>query len=80
MASCNGRAAEIKGLEEAHRVYRICLFDCGAVVPAVELFSAQNDEQAVAFARSINPSAEREVWDWHRLVAHLPAAPEGVSV
>ena len=59
------------------RMYRICLFKPGAVVPSVELFSAHGDEQAIEFASSIDPSAEREVWDLHRLVAQLPAGRGG---
>jgi len=64
------------------RLYRICLFDPGAVVPRVQLISAAGDEQVVAIAVGIDPSAEREVWDRHRLVAYLPAgtAAENPSI
>ena len=55
------------------RIYRVCLFEPGAVVPKVQLMSATSDEQAVALASTIDPSAEREVWDRHRLVAQIPA-------
>ena len=55
------------------RIYRVCLFEPGAVVPKVQLMSAANDEQAIALASGLEPSAEREVWDRHRLVAQIPA-------
>jgi hypothetical protein len=55
------------------RIYRVCLFEPGAVVPKVQLMSATSDEQAIALASTIDPSAEREVWDRHRLVAQIPA-------
>jgi len=55
------------------RIYRVCLFEPGAVVPKVQLMSATSDEQAVALASTIDPSTEREVWDRHRLVAQIPA-------
>lgn len=53
------------------RLYRICLFERGAVVPRVQLISAPGDEQAIALANGIDPSAEREIWERHRLVAHF---------
>ena len=56
------------------RLYRLCLFDRGAVVPRVQLISATGDEQAIALANGIDPTAEREIWDRHRLVAHLRPA------
>lgn len=59
-----------RSLEE--RLYRICLFEPGAVVPRVQLISASDDEQVIAMASRIDPSADREVWDRHRLVAHIP--------
>jgi len=59
------------------------MFDPGAVVPRVQLISAAGDEQVVALAIGIEPSAEREVWDRHRLVAYLPsgatAEPQAVD-
>jgi hypothetical protein len=56
------------------RLYRLCMFEPGGVVPRVQLFSATGDEQAIAFASVIDPWAAREVWDRHRLVAQLPAS------
>ena len=53
------------------RVYCVCLFPRGAVVPTVKLVEAANDAEAVRLATVINPSGEREVWDHHRLVARL---------
>ncbi|MFL6758249.1 MAG: hypothetical protein ACJ8E4_03985 [Sphingomicrobium sp.] len=55
------------------RIYRVCLFEPGAVVPKVQLMSATNDEQAITLASTLEPSAEREVWERHRLVAEIPA-------
>lgn len=55
------------------RLYRICLFDPGAVVPRVHLVSASDDENIIALAAGIDPMLEREVWDRHRLVVQIPA-------
>ena len=55
------------------RLYRICLFDPGAVVPRVQLVSASDDEHVIALAAGIDPMLEREVWDRHRLVVQIPA-------
>jgi hypothetical protein len=50
------------------------MFKPGAVVPEVKLIDAACDEHAVAIARTINPAAELEVWDRHRLVRHFQSA------
>lgn len=55
------------------RLYRICLFNPGAVVPRVQLVSAPDDQQVIALAAGIDPMLEREVWDRHRLVVQIPA-------
>lgn len=55
------------------RVYCICSFQGGAVVPTVELIDAETDEEAVGVARRRNLAATRELWDHHRLVARIPA-------
>ena len=55
------------------RFYCVCSFPPGAVVPTVELVGATCDEEALLVAGTMNRSAERELWDRHRLVAHLPA-------
>ena len=54
------------------RLYTVCVFDEDLVVPWVELLDARDDQEAVALARSIQPSKRREIWDRHRLVAELP--------
>jgi len=61
-------------------IYRICLFEPGAVVPKVQLFSAAGDEQAVALASTIDPATERELWNRHRLVAYLPAVQRAEAI
>lgn len=61
----------VPGPQKEVRLYRICCFERGAVVPTVELVSAAGDEHAIELARSCNPTIEREIWDWNRLVAHL---------
>ena len=71
MSAANGHS--LPSLGTGSRVYCLCRFEQGAVVPAVKLIDAASDEQAVAIARASDPGAEREVWDRHRLVAHLPA-------
>jgi hypothetical protein len=55
------------------RIYRVCSFLPGAVVPRVQLVSAVDDDQVIALANDIDPSAMREVWDRHRLVVEIPA-------
>ena len=55
------------------RVYCICSFQGGAVVPTVELIDAETDEEAVGIARRRNLVATREIWERHRLIARIPA-------
>jgi len=57
------------------RVYRLCSFTPGAVVPRVELLGATCDEEALHLASTIECTAERELWDQYRLVACLAAHP-----
>jgi hypothetical protein len=57
------------------RMYRICSFVPGAVVPKVELVGATCDEEALLVAGTIERTAEWELWDRHRLVASIPARP-----
>jgi hypothetical protein len=52
------------------RLYTLCLFPRGAVVPTVTLIEASSDKQAIELANRANPTIEREIWDRHRLVAH----------
>lgn len=52
-----------------NRVYTICTFDRGLVVPNVRLIDAQTDDEAVAFAGDCSLSSMKEVWERHRLVA-----------
>ena len=59
---------------EGPRVYSLCSFDPGLVVPEIELIDANNDEDALAQARCRRFSMRRELWDRHRLVATIPAA------
>ena len=53
------------------RVYTICFFDRGLLVPRVTLIDAASDEEAVSEARSMSPWTRREVWDRHRPVATI---------
>ena len=53
------------------RVYTICHFDAGLLVPRVKLFDGASDEEAIAEARAINPWSRCEIWDRHRLVATI---------
>ena len=56
----------------AHRVYTLCSFDGGLIVPKVQLIDAATDDEAVARARGTNMWNLRELWDRHRLVAVIP--------
>lgn len=56
---------------ELARVYCICSFQPGAVVPTVELIDAGTDQDAIDVARMKNLLNTREVWEHHRLVARI---------
>lgn len=56
---------------QASRIYNICAFKAGCVVPEVSLLEAGSDEEALHVASSAFAFAVREVWDRHRLVAVL---------
>lgn len=58
----------------ATRIYTICEFDAGHLVPRVELFEAVTDEEAVSQAMLSEFAIRREVWDRHRLVASILSA------
>ena len=73
--SVGGEVAECRTTNGEVRIYRLCSFTPGAVVPRVELLGATCDEEALQVAGSIEITAERELWDRHRLVACLPARP-----
>jgi len=60
--------------ETAHRVYSVCFFRDGAIVPDVRLIDAGSDQEAVDSARGNLAFTTREVWDRHRLVAVIPPA------
>ena len=51
------------------RVYTLCFFERGWVVPKVQLIDASTDDEAVEFARGSGWCSLKEVWDRHRLVA-----------
>jgi hypothetical protein len=54
------------------RLYSLCFFDRDWVVPEVQFFEAQDDQGALAYARSMRPWMMREIWERHRLVRVLP--------
>jgi hypothetical protein len=56
------------------RVYTLCLFDPGRLVPRVQLLDAATDEDAIAEANSMSPGTRRELWHRHRLVASIRSA------
>lgn len=53
------------------RIYRVCSFEKGAVIPRVELIKASSDAQAVEMARNLNSSPQCEIWEGHRLVGEF---------
>jgi len=53
------------------RLYSVCVFDEGLVVPWVKLVDAESDTEAIGAARCICPSKRRELWHRHRLVAEF---------
>ena len=50
-----------------------CLDSAGHVSRAPEHIAADNDEQAIAYARDKKLSVRCELWDRNRLVARIPA-------
>lgn len=56
------------------KIYSLCVFPTGGVVPEVTLIEADTDEEAICMAQETGTLATREVWDRHRLVAVLKAA------
>ena len=71
MASSRLAGSYAASADEEVRVYCLCFFDPGSVVPAVELLDAGSDVEAVALARNRRPAAAKELWDHHRLVARM---------
>ena len=61
-------------LEEAETstLYSVCFFERDWIVPEVQFLEAENDSDALAFAKSMRPGMRREIWDRHRLVRVLP--------
>ncbi len=61
-------------LEEAETstLYSVCFFERDWIVPEVQFLEAENDSDALVFARSMRPGMTREIWDRHRLVRVLP--------
>jgi hypothetical protein len=57
---------------EASTLYSVCFFDRDWIVPEVQFLEAENDRDALVFARSMRPRMTREIWDRHRLVRVLP--------
>jgi hypothetical protein len=57
---------------ESARLYSLCFFDRGWIVPQVQFVDADSDEDALILARSMKPWMTREIWDRHRLVRVLP--------
>jgi hypothetical protein len=55
------------------RVYSLCLFNTGEVVPTVALIDAATDAEAIAIGSASQQFKRREIWDRHRLVAVIPA-------
>ena len=68
-------AEQILSTEEVLRLYTVCVFDEGLLVPWVRLVDARDDCEAIALARAIHPSKRREIWDRHRLVAEFREVP-----
>ena len=68
MSQANHHLAGPNG-QEAHRIYSLCFFKDGFVVPEVQLIDARSDEEAIESARMNRGFTTREVWDRHRLVA-----------
>jgi hypothetical protein len=57
---------------EASTLYSVCFFERDWIVPEVQFLEAENDSDALVFARSMRPGMTREIWDRHRLVRVLP--------
>jgi hypothetical protein len=60
--------------EPQARIYTVCSFEPGSVVPQVHLIDALNDGDALFEARARHAFMVREVWDRHRLVGVIQPA------
>ncbi|MFL6755921.1 MAG: hypothetical protein ACJ8EH_10060 [Sphingomicrobium sp.] len=65
------RSGDAVASSRSSRLYSVCVFDEGLVVPWVKLLDATSDTEAIGAARCICPSKRRELWDRHRLVAEF---------
>ena len=59
--------------QQMPRIYSLCWFDEGLVVPQVSLLEAASDEEAIGRVRSMHRFKARELWQRHRLVASFRA-------
>ena len=57
----------------AARDYRIFVLDTSGKIVGSDVFPAEDDATAVAIARAMDSSADRELWEAERLIARLPA-------
>lgn len=62
-------ASAAKAGSDTVRLYSLCFFDRGWVVPQVQFLEAEDDEAALNAAVSMKPWMTREVWDRYRLVS-----------
>ena len=58
-----------------NRIYSLCSFAQGVIVPDVRLIEAATDAEAIEIARDGRLFTTRELWDRHRLVAVIPPPP-----
>ena len=59
-------------LAETDRLYSVCFYGRGWIVPEMQFLEAATDDEADALAGSMRPWMTREIWDRHRLVRVLP--------
>jgi hypothetical protein len=59
----------LPGTHKPERIYSLCVFERGAIVPRVQFLAAHTDEEAISSARTSSSFCTRELWLRHRLVA-----------
>ena len=62
---------------EASTLYSVCFFERDWIVPEVQFLEAENDSDALVFARSMRPGMTREIWD--RIAPSASCRPAGSS-
>ena len=64
-------------LAKSDRLYSVCFYGRGWIVPEMQFVEAATDNEASALVDTLRPWMTREIWDRHRLVRVLPPTISG---